>query len=168
MEEIWEDVQDYIGLYEISSEGRVRSVRNNKDVILNTIISRYGYIKVRLSKNTIKKEHFVHRLIAIAFIPNPFNYPYIDHIDTIRTNNSVTNLKWVTSKQNSNNPLTLQHLRNNAHSKSVCQKDIDGNIINIFPSILECSRQTGFNNAWIGQCCNGHITQFKGYIWEFI
>ena len=119
MEEIWVDIKGYEGFYQVSNQGRVRSVEREiirvdgkkktfKGKILNQQIRR-GYYIVYLSKNGKTKTVRVHRLIAIAFIPNPENKPHIDHINTITTDNRIENLRWVTPKENRNNELTKKH-----------------------------------------------------------
>lgn len=100
MEE-WKDIKGYEGLYQVSNEGRVFSIRKNK--LLSPVKNKKsGYIQVSLNKNT----HLVHRLVAEAFIPNTENKPVVDHINTIRTDNRIENLRWVTQKENNNNPIT--------------------------------------------------------------
>ena len=121
-EEIWKDVVGYEGLYQVSNKGRVKSLdryaNNNGTLqfrperILKQNIQNAGRSKrcaVALSKNGKVTRIRVHRLVAEAFIPNFENKPFIDHIDTDSTNNVVENLKWVTAKENSNNPLTIKH-----------------------------------------------------------
>lgn len=121
--EIWRDIKDYEGRYKVSNLGRVRSVhrfeRNNngfkeiKPKILALYIDKNGYKRIGLSDSTHKQHtKLVHFLVAQAFIPNPNNKPYIDHINTIKTDNRVENLCWVTPKENQNNPLTKEHIRN--------------------------------------------------------
>lgn len=107
------DEEDYTGLYEVSNLGRVRSVKNNK--ILKSSKGKNGYLSVSLYKNSKGKTYQVHRLVAFAFIPNPENKPYIDHINTIKTKNEVWNLRWVTPSENSNNPLTREKLEGENH-----------------------------------------------------
>lgn len=120
--EIWKDIEGYEGLYQVSNKGRVKSMDRYADNngtlqfrperILKQNIQKAGRNKrcaVALSKNAKIKMVRVHRLVAKAFIPNPENKPFIDHIDTDSTNNNVENLRWVTAKENSNNPITLQH-----------------------------------------------------------
>lgn len=107
--EIWKDVVGYEGLYQVSNLGRVKSIifpKNKDGKILKQRI-RKGYLRIQLYKNKIAKDFGVHRLVALAFIPNPYNKPEIDHIDGIPSNNNVSNLKWCTPKENSNNPITI-------------------------------------------------------------
>lgn len=95
--EIWKDLTGYIGIYQVSNNGRIKSlsrkiVRKNgqiaivKEKILKSKKDRYGYFFIVLSNNNIRKTILVHRLVAAAFIPNPDNLPEIDHIDGDRIN----------------------------------------------------------------------------------
>ena len=107
--EEWRDVIGYEGKYQVSNLGRVRSLnymRTGRVQILRHKISKYGYSIVTLIKGGKQKMYFVSRLVAIAFIPNPENKPCTDHIDTISSNNRVTNLRWVTHSENVRNPIT--------------------------------------------------------------
>jgi hypothetical protein len=112
--EIWKDIQDYEGLYQVSNLGRVKSLVRvhycKKERILTNIKLPNGYIYVRLCKDGKGKNVRVHRLVAVAFIPNPENLPQIDHINADKTNNNVNNLRWVTAKENIRNPLNMVHL----------------------------------------------------------
>ncbi len=104
MQEYWLSIKGYEGLYEISNLGRVRSFRRTggKDArILSGGISKTGYRFVILCKWGLHKHFLIHRLAAIAFIDNPYNKPFINHIDFNRQNNNINNLEWVTSLENS-------------------------------------------------------------------
>lgn len=101
----------------VSSFGRVislgRKIVNNLGVRItdpfikkNNNITNSGYIQIRLWKNNKCNHLYAHRLVATAFIPNPNNYPCIDHIDTIKTNNHYLNLRWCTNSMNHLNPIT--------------------------------------------------------------
>ena len=116
--EIWKDVQGYEGLYQVSNLGRIKSLGRfvdrlasghcwQEERILKPHKTKYGYLNVILSKKGKTKTFSVHRWVALAFIPNPENKPQIDHINADKTNNTVNNLRWVTCKENINNPLTL-------------------------------------------------------------
>lgn len=122
MEEIWKDIQEYEGLYEVSNLGRVRSkdrtymdskgrVYSKQGKILKQTM-RQGYLFVGLYKDGKMKNKSVARLVAIAFIPNPQNLPQVHHIDEAipSINNKVTNLQWVTAKQNCNSKKHLERL----------------------------------------------------------
>lgn len=111
MEEIWKDVVGYEGLYQLSNLGRVCSCKKNgrQSVIKSFYVDKDGYFCVRLWKNAKVKNLKVHRLVAMHFIPNNENKPCIDHINTIKTDNRVVNLRWCTVKENANNPLTRLH-----------------------------------------------------------
>lgn len=96
MQEIWKDIKGYEGLYQISNFGRVK--RNGN--ILKPIDS-HGYKYVHLcNKNHERKNHAIHRLVALTFIYNPSNLPQVNHIDGDKSNNLITNLEWVTATEN--------------------------------------------------------------------
>ena len=110
-EELWKDIEGYEGLYQISNYGRIKSLKfkNNvcerKRVLIMKPNLRNGYFVINLRKNTKRKNFQVHRLVAQAFIKNPFNYPIVNHIDFNRQNNIVDNLEWCTQKQNVNHSI---------------------------------------------------------------
>jgi hypothetical protein len=123
MQEEWKDIKGFEGLYRVSNTGIVkaleRKVMNNgglqkkHEKILKPGKSR-EYLTVFLCKEGKVYPRVVHRLVAEAFVPNPNNKPFVDHIDTNPQNNNAENLKWVTQKENCLNPLTRKH---NSESK---------------------------------------------------
>ena len=127
MEEIWVDIEGYEDFYQVSNQGRIRSVEreiyksNNTKQISKSYILKFekgkGYNYVHLFKNGLRKRIAVHRLVAEAFIPNPENKPEVDHINTIRDDNRVENLRWVTRKENMENPLTKEKLKSEETKK---------------------------------------------------
>ncbi len=175
-EEIWKDIEGYEGYYQISSEGRVRSVDREiinrdkinklKGKILNaTVNCRNGYVSVMLCKECKKKRLSLHRLVAIAFVPNPNNYKEVNHKDEDKTNNSSSNLEWCDRKYN-NNFGTMRERMTAKLSKKVYQYTLDGELVNIFPSSHECERN-GFNRGAVAACCRGIKPKHKGYIWRY-
>lgn len=109
--EVWKDIKGYEGLYQVSNLGNIKSLRKwngarGKHIyepcerILTPTDNGYGYLIIGLKKNLARKNHYVHRLVAEAFIENPNNYPQINHKDFNRKNNNVDNLEWCTQKQN--------------------------------------------------------------------
>lgn len=109
--ENWKEIKGYEGLYLISDCGRVRSlakVGSTEEQIMRPF-TQDGYLRYTLRKDGTKRNFLAHQLVARAFIPNPYNRIYLDHIDTDKTNNHVSNLRWVTKKENSNNPQTRRH-----------------------------------------------------------
>lgn len=97
MDEIWKDIEGYEGLYQVSNLGNVYSCKYKK--IFKPCIRR-KYFSVILSKNKVIKNCYVHRLVAAAFIPNPDNKPQVNHKDLNKLNNELSNLEWVTVKDN--------------------------------------------------------------------
>lgn len=112
MNELWKDIKGYEGLYKVSNYGRVKSMSryrkgiNNKLVLLKDKILKSnddcskGYLVVSLSKENKHKNYKIHRLVAETFIPNPNNYPQVNHIDGDKHNNNINNLEWCSCKQN--------------------------------------------------------------------
>jgi hypothetical protein len=110
-DEIWKDILHYEGLYQVSNFGRVKSLKrmciskNNsqrivKEIFLKQRMDRYGYVKVAPNKDDKAYQKTVHRLVAIAFIPNPNDLPEVNHKDGDKTNNHVDNLEWCDASYN--------------------------------------------------------------------
>lgn len=104
--EIWKDIEGYEGLYQISNLGNVKSLKNG--LLKGGKI--FGYRYIGLCYNGKYKSFRVARLVAKAFIPNTENKPCVDHINAIRDDDRVENLRWVTHKENTNNPITLKRI----------------------------------------------------------
>lgn len=103
--EIWKDIKGYEGLYQVSNKGRVKSLnyrRIGKEGILKGRPDKDGYLRIGLYKNKKQKPFYIHRLVAIAFLPNPNNLPQVNHKDENKENNHVENLEWCTSEYNNN------------------------------------------------------------------
>jgi len=99
--EIWKEIPGYEKTYAISNHGKVKSLRKNK--ILKNLYDRKGYLYIGLSKNGKETKFKIHRLVAINFIDNPKNLPQVDHIDRVKDNNLLTNLRWADNSMNAHN-----------------------------------------------------------------
>ena len=101
MEEIWKDIQDYNGDYQVSNLGRIRTFKQGaQGRILSPILNRGRYLKINLYKDGKMQTHAIHRLVAEAFIPNPNNLPQVNHKDENGQNNCVDNLEWCDAQYN--------------------------------------------------------------------
>ena len=97
------DVRGYEGYYKVGVDGKVYSTHTyngRKPTIKKAYLGKRGYYVVDLVKNQKRKNVKVHRLVADAFIPNPYNKPQVNHIDCNKLNNNASNLEWVTNKEN--------------------------------------------------------------------
>ena len=95
--EVWKPITDYEGIYEVSNWGNVRNANGDH---ISTHKNSKGYLRVDLYKNGTRTHKRVNRLVAEAFVSNPFNLPQVNHIDGNKLNNSYTNLEWVTDEEN--------------------------------------------------------------------
>lgn len=184
-EEIWKDIAEYEGLYQVSNLGHVRSldrvikytnrrVVHAKSKIISGFIKKNGYISVDLYKDNKRKKFHLHRLVGAAFIPNPENKPQINHKDENKSNNSVDNLEWMTAKENINYGTRKEkHIKATTNhpssSKSISQYTLTGELIEIFPSAKEIERALGFPSTSIIRCCRHrkNIQTCHGFKWEY-
>lgn len=111
------DVTGYEGLYKINKEGDIWSCYYKRLLKINMC---KGYKRIQLSKNNTRNDYFIHRLIAINFIPNPDNLPFIDHRNRIKTDNRIENLRWVTKCENCQN--VTKNKNNTSGYKNICIK----------------------------------------------
>ena len=165
--EHWKAIAGYEGLYEVSDMGRVKSLWYGKDRILKPGKSGMGYLKVGLCKDGNLKQLLVHRLVAEAFIPNPNNLETVNHKDEDKTNNEISNLEWMSMKDNINYGT---HNKRVAESLSKQVKMFDkstGELLATFYSTREAERVTGIAQSNIRSCCNGKRKSAGGYIWRY-
>ena len=185
MEEIWKDIKGYEGLYQVSNLGRVKSLERTvrgcsnstrvlNEKILKPQLKKNGYYYVSLWYDRKEYSETVHRLVAMAFLPNPDNLPFINHKSEIRTQNNVENLEWCSVQYNSvyghaREKQQMALINNEKMSIPVLQFSKSGVLINEYPSMMEAERQTGVLSANISNCCVGRarVKTAGGFIWKF-
>lgn len=173
MEEIWKDIKGYENLYQISSMGRIRRItKTGKKKILKQFLDSTtgGYYRVNLCKNGICTKAKPHQLVAQAFIPNPENKPCIDHINTDRADNRVENLRWVTIKENCNNPITQYNYKmaQRKNMKPVVQMTADGHFKQVYRSIYYAGQINNKAYQTISKYCKKTFNDPSGDKWELL
>lgn len=167
MTEVWKDIEDYEGYYQVSDLGRVKSLdrvieyKNGTKRLLKgkQLIGTErggGYLAVALCKDGTQKTAHIHKLVAKAFIPNPENKPTVDHINRNRTDNRVENLRWATYPE---------QVDNTDRKKPVV--GIKGKTVLYFESAKQ-TEEYGFTSSNICDCCRGKRKTHRGYVWKYV
>lgn len=188
--EVWKDVPGFEGLYVASNTGGLirmpyRGAKRNRwgNIIDFTMSERAvkpkpnnrGYLQVRLYKDSVCFNMLLHRVVAMAFIPNPQNLPQINHIDEDKTNNNISNLEWCTNMYNRHHGTGIERMaKNHDYSKisarlsiPVLQIHSDGSVIKRWPSIASAAKHYHVNAVHITQTCKGTRKLAKGYRWQY-
>lgn len=182
MEE-WKPISGYEGLYEVSNYGQVRSLdrtekskngsyRFRKGCIMKLTVSVGGYLRVSLRNRAKPIKYLVHRLVAQAFIPNPDNFPQVNHKDENPANNCAGNLEWVTPKENSNygnHRSRISAAVGRARKMPIIQLTKENKFIKEWGSGKEAEEATGINRGVISKVCKHkpHYLMAGGYKWLF-
>lgn len=191
MQEIWKDIPEYEGLYQVSNLGRIKSLERkvNKQTSIRVVNERIlkllkgkKYMQVCLSKNCKTKTKLVHRLVAETFIPNYNNYQEVNHIDANVQNNCVNNLEWCNRYQNMQHAKQKRLIKHNKkekcfwynkygkehiRSKKIIQKDKNNNVIKIWDSLADVKRQLKIHQSNISKCLKGERKTAGHFKWQY-
>lgn len=163
MEEEWRQIPGYSGRYLVSNLGRVASMPNKANSVPHLLKLRpkgTGYVNVVLSDKNTRKEVSVHRLVAMAFIPNDANLPQVNHKNEIKDDNRVENLEWCTAEYNAN------YGHRNVRRKPVIQTK-DGKMVARHESTRLAAKAVGVDYTSIVRCCNGERRTAAGFEWRY-
>lgn len=178
MREYWKPIEGYEGFYEVSNYGRIKSLIDcngkPRELILKPCYNKLRYASVFLCKHGYMKRKQIHRIVAQAFIPNPLNYPIINHKDENPSNNKADNLEWCTQKYNINygnrNAKCLNSLKNSKTVKTprklLCFS-LSDEFICEYDSIHEAARAINGSIGLICLAAQGKRRIANGYKWEY-
>lgn len=191
MEEIWKNISEFAGFYQVSNLGRVKRIADysnqnshwKAETILKPRLHNNGYLRVMLSINNKHYDRYIHRLVAIEFCKNhnPSKYKEVNHIDGNKTNNVSENLEWCDRSYNNKHAyIKGLHTLHGCYGrkKKVAQLDKNTNkILFIHDSVENAAKSIGadrFTN--VSACCNCYehperysypVKSYKGYKWIF-
>ena len=163
---MWKTVKGF-SKYEVNEEGIIRNKKTQR--IKSIRPNNSGYYIVSLSKDDKGvKTLLVSRVVATTWLPNPDNLPQVDHLDRNPANNAVSNLEWVSKEENiRRKPKSIRSVKKKV--RPIAQYDLKGNLIAVYPSIMEASRQTGISDRCIGRVVRGEYGRITtgGYKWGY-
>jgi len=168
--------------YMIETDGRIFSRKSKK--WMKASIGNNGYYGLELSNSEGHKRLNIHRLVALAYIPNPNNYPQVNHKDENKLNNDVSNLEWCTVKYNLNYGTCRERARKSRdystltyrinaikNGKKVCkpvsQFTLTGEFVGSYESATQANRALGINKSHITECCKGKRKTAHGFVWKY-
>ena len=178
MNEEWRPVVGFEEAYEVSNLGRVRSktrlvggncgsLWERTGRIRKVYTNKHGYKNVVLYFDGTMRRCSVHRLVAMAFLDNPLNYPFINHKDENPSNNNVENLEWCTAQYNATYGHAIEK-RIESCSIPVVMCDDEGNVLRKFVSSAEAGRIMKCDNSAILKCCKGLKKKVANFKWKFL
>lgn len=173
----WKEIPGTEGKYLISDTGKVFSVIKNKMIAQG--ISNQGYARVEIKKDGIRKKYGVHRLVAETFIPNPNEYPVVNHKDENPLNNNANNLEWCTYKYNSNYGHCIekrqeQRMRNGGYHSGASNPrsipaycfDKDGTLVGSYESARQAAIEMNLDRKSVSKAVKGWLKTTGGYVWN--
>jgi len=171
--EIWKEIPNYEGFYEVSNFGRIKSLKrsilreggkmlNLKEKLLNPIIDEHGYYKVQLWKGNMPYSVRVHRLVAICFVNNYNPNLEVNHIDGNKLNNLYNNLEWCTSLKNQ-----LEAVRLGLKKQTKVNMYKNGVLVSTFESVSKAAEINKTSRSSIFRCLKGKFKQNNGYTWGY-
>ena len=174
--EIWRvvvliDIGEVYEDYMVSNFGRIKSLKCGREHIMKPQYHRDGYLEIQLPKDGKAKHFKVHRLVAMAFCGETYFFgAEVDHINTIKDDNRADNLRFVTSEENLNNPLTVEKLNGNSLAFISTKRVLCVETGKIYNTIREAYKDIGIrvNSSQISACCKGNIKTAYGYHWKYV
>lgn len=191
--EIWKDVPNYEGYYQVSNLGNVKSLSRKRKAGIENVFAilkeryltpkdnKHGYLYVDLSKEKNVKRFYIHRLVLMAFLDNYDGSKEVNHINEIKSDNRLCNLELCNHKYNANYGTKIERtkatmIKNDSINKIIMKRNLNGsygaeksviavkdNIVLDFKSISEASRKLGVSAGHICNCCKGIRNIANGY-----
>lgn len=179
----WRPVKGYEGVYEVSQDGQVK--RCSSGNVIKPGVGKNGYLIVSLWMNNKGKTHYIHRLIAEHFIPNPMIMSTVNHIDGDKTNNDLSNLEWCSFSYNNKHAYenglkivsdkvrksarerAIQRNKSMVRGKPIKKLDKCGNLIKIYSSVKEAAESLGVHRCSIDRALKGKTNSCKGFIFKY-
>ena len=183
MKEIWKDIVDYEGYYQVSNLGKVKSLKrfrigngNSMTIVpekyLKHKVDRYGYTVFGLTKNAKTKMFTCHRLVAKSFLQNTNNYEQVNHINGIKSDNSVSNLEWCDHKHNMREAFRIGLCKSKKSKDNILSKRVakikDGEIVSVYDSITDACNHNNVVKTAITNCLRGRSKTSCGYGWTYL
>lgn len=166
---IWMPVYEWENHYEISNTGLVRTLcrqnyKAHQSGFLRPTFDKDCYLKVSFCEGNRRRYYRINRLVATAFLPNPDNKPIVDHINGIRWDNRVENLRWVTQSENILD--SFRQGRKASVKRPVLKCDLNGDVIQRYDSIMS-TKNDGFNPRNVNKVVRGERPLHKGFVWKY-